>query len=131
MEYKFDVSRNKRMKTLIISLLISAAISSCNLGKNEQHDAEVIFFLQTENPELISDYDYYLDGLIKYYSDKNIKITQTKDRKIKIGINEISIDDNESFAIIMIDKDGDYDIDYTFGTDVDMMMIINKFYENN
>ena len=119
------------MKTLIISLLISAAISSCNFGKNEQHDAEVIFFLQSENPELISDYDYYLDGLKKYYSDKNIKITQTKDRKIKIGINEISIDDNESFAIIMIDKIGDYDIDYTFGTDVDMMMIINKFYENN
>ena len=114
------------MKFIISFLLVLFLFLSLGCKKKDIKK-EVIFFLQSEESELVSDYNYYLGKIQDYYSDKNIQIREINKRVIEIEGNEIIIKKDTEFAMVL-NNNGKYKIQYIFGTDVDMMMEINEFF---
>ena len=84
--------------------------------------------MQSDNVELLSDYEYHIGNIIDLYKNKDIKITKLEERNYINGNINIKIDNNESFAMILVDKKGNYKTHFEFGTDVDLMIIINAFF---
>ena len=116
------------MKLSKLLLLFSFFIISCATVKKDSFSPEVIFYTNTEDFEVISDYEYHIGNVKEYYTERDIIISETSDRDIKIGSKSITIDVEKSFAMVMIDQQGEYKIDYIFGTDIDMIMVINVFF---
>lgn len=83
--------------------------------------------------DLRSDYEYHLDGLIEYYSNKEVDAKLIYNTSITIESNkgkiDIRLDEDETFAMILIDKSGNLKIDKNFGTDVDLILFTNEYFK--
>lgn len=113
----------RQLKYIVLVLFVTL---SCD--DNEKYENEIVFFFNVNNPELLSDYNYHIEQIQKHYSDKGIKVSEIKNRIYNSRNKQISIKSDQNFAVILIDKNERYKIFYTFGTDVDLMIDINKFF---
>ncbi|MGB3852308.1 MAG: hypothetical protein WA958_20255 [Tunicatimonas sp.] len=100
-------------------------ISGCS-----NHSEKVILFIDTDNHEIQSDYDYHLQKVVDYLDKRGIEHEMSTSRIINSdNHSEIKIGDNEQFAMVLISPEEDSKIEYGFGTDVDLIISINKYFE--
>ncbi|MDF9801428.1 hypothetical protein OKW21_006737 [Catalinimonas alkaloidigena] len=109
----------------ILLLIFLGFTSGCS-----NQSEKVILFTDTDNHEIQSDYDYYLPNVIAYLDKKGIGHEKSTSRTINLGNqSEIKIEENEQFAMILISPEKDSEIEYRFGTDVDLILRIKEYFE--
>ena len=116
------------MKYSLYFLLALFILVSCNDSSNEVRN-QVIFYLSTADSELISDYEYHYNSVKDYYSKKGILISKSENRTLEIGDKKIDIAINEPFVMVLINENGQYELVTKFGTDVELISDINRFFE--
>ena len=68
----------------------------------------MVFFAKANKVEVQSDYDYHIRSLFKVYQNKGIKLSMLENRNYINGEIKIDIDSSESFAMILINEDGEF-----------------------
>ena len=107
--------------------VILCTFFSCLSVNTVPSEPEIVFFLETDEGEVVSDYQYVIHSLKEYYVERNVKIREVKEREFELGAEKVTLRKDQSFAMIILNKEGEVKIDYTFGTDVDLMLVINDF----
>lgn len=115
-------------------IFIAILLSSCTIN-NTTLIPKLYLLVDTigRSADLRSDYEYHLDGLIEYYSNKEVDAKLIYNTSITIESNkgkiDIRLDEDETFAMILIDKSGNLKIDKNFGTDVDLILFTNEYFK--
>lgn len=96
---------------------------------------KVFILLDTakQDIEINNDRLYHVNNLIETCNNEGIFSKVVYGRKLMPELsgfeNEIDLDDQGSFAMIVQNKEGRIYIEKTFGTDIDLMLIIKNFFE--
>jgi len=116
-------------------IFIAILLSSCSIN-NTTSTPKLYLLVDTiigSSADLRSDYEYHLGGLIEYYSNKEVDAKLIYNTSITIESNkgkiDIRLDEDETFAMILIDKSGNLKIDKNFGTDVDLILFTNEYFK--
>ena len=120
-----NISKLKHYAYFLLSILF---IASCNNSSDKLRN-QVVFYFNTTESELTSDYEYHYNSVQEYYSKKDIVISKSENRILKIGDNKIDIPINEPFVMVLIKENGQYELVNDFGTDVELIEDIDKFFE--
>jgi len=117
------------MKTIRFLFFLSLITFSCNTTTKDSYSKEVIFFTQTDDVEILSDYEFHINNLFELYEGKEIKLSRIDNRNYVNGKINVQIDPEQTFAMILVDDKENHKIYNNFGTDVDMMLMINAFFK--
>ena len=113
------------MKKTVLFVILGLVIGCSNQSESNK----VILFTNTGHDEIRADYDYYLPAVIDYLDKKSIEheMINTSARDFSYR-SKIKIKDDVSFAMILTSPKKDTEIEYQFGTDVDLILKINEYF---